>query len=176
MSAQADIFQLSIQLEVTIRKLQRHDLPKLEWHGQFKHYRHLFARSYQGQVDGNRLMLVADVNDYPVGRLFIQFYSPRSKVSDGRTKAYLYSFHVMEIFRGQSIGTRLIHAAETVLHKKKFHVAKIAVARDNEGALKLYQRQNYHIYGESEGRWQYHDHRGRVRYVHEPCWLLEKKL
>ncbi len=176
MSAQTDIFQLSLQLDVTIRKLEREDLPKLEWHGQFKHYRRLFARSYQGQVDGHRLMLVADVNDFPVGRLFIQLYSPRSKVSDGRTKAYLYSFHVMELFRGQGIGTRLIQAAETILKKKRFRYAKIAVARDNEGALRLYRRQNYRIYGESEGKWQYHDHRGRVRYVHEPCWLLEKNL
>lgn len=176
MSAQADIFQLSIQLKVTIRKLRRNDLRKLEWHGEFRHYRRLFLRSYKGQVDGSRLMLIADVNDYPVGRLFVQFYSPRSKVSDGRTKAYLYSFHVMEMFRGQSIGTRLIHAAEAVLRKKKFRLASIAVARENIGALSLYQRQDYVIYGEDKGKWHYQDHRGRVRYVHEPCWLLEKKL
>lgn len=176
MVAQADVFQLAVQLKVTIRKLQRDDLPKLEWYGEFKHYRYLFLRSYQGQVDGNRLMLVADVNDYPVGRLFIQFNSPSSKFSDGHTKAYLYSFHMMEMFRGQGIGTRLIHAAETILRKRKFQYAIIAVAKDNEGALRLYQGQDYVIYGEDKGKWQYYDHRRRVRQVHEPCWLLEKKL
>lgn len=176
MNAQLDISRLSIQLDVTIRKLHREDLRKLEWYGEFKHYRHLFLRSYQDQVKGNRLMLVADVNDFPVGRLFIQFYNPRSQVSDGQTRAYLYSFHVMEMFRGKSIGTRLIHSAESILLKKQFRYATIAVAKDNEGALRLYQGQNYHIYSENEGRWQYPDHRGHIRYVHEPCWLLEKTL
>jgi len=176
MSAQAEINRLAIQLDVTIRKLRRDDLPKLEWYGEFKHYRRLFRRSYQGQVDGSRLMLVADVNDFPVGRLFIQFYSPKSRVSDGRTKGYLYSFHVMEMFRGQQIGTRLIHNAEAILRNRKFHKATIAVAKENIGALKLYQREDYVIYGEDKGQWQYYDHRGRVRSVNEPCWLLEKQL
>lgn len=176
MSAQAEITQLAIYLNVTIRKLRCDDLPKLEWYGQFKHYRRLFKRSYQGQLDGTRLMLVADVNDFPVGRLFIQFYSPKSRVSDGHSKAYLYSFQVIEMLRGQQVGTRLIHCAESVLRKKKFLKATIAVAKDNMGALKLYQREDYIIYGEDEGRWQYYDHRGRVCSVHDPCWLLEKQL
>lgn len=176
MTAQSDFAELSITLNVTIRQLIKDDLRKLEWHGEFKHYRRLFWRSYQGQLKNTRLMLVADVNNMPVGRLFIQFSSPRSKVSDGNSKAYLYSFNVMNVFRGHGLGTRLIQHAESILIQKDFRIATIAVSKENNGALRLYQRQNYTIYGEDEGRWQYYDHRGRLKRVYDPCWLLEKQL
>ncbi|MEM9953838.1 MAG: GNAT family N-acetyltransferase [Chloroflexota bacterium] len=176
MSAQIDFGQTTVELTVQIRQLQQSDLAKLEWYGQFSHYRRLFMRSYQGQVAGNRLMLVADVKDFPVGRLFIQFHSKGSRLSDGQTKAYLYSFHVMEMFRGQHIGTKLIHTAEDILNQRDFQYVTIAVSKENEGALRLYQRQGYTIYSDDAGQWQYRDHRGRVRYVNDPCWLLQKTL
>ncbi|MGB7339786.1 MAG: GNAT family N-acetyltransferase [Phototrophicaceae bacterium] len=176
MSAQTDIIDFTIHMDVSIRQLEQSDLPKLEWYGQFQHYRRLFLRSYQGQLAGNRILLVADVNDFPVGRLFIQLDSARSRLSDGHTKAYLYSFHVMEMFRGQHIGTQLIVTAENILRSRHFEIATIAVAKDNTGGLRLYQRQAYVIYGEEAGNWQYTDHRGHVQFVHEPCWLLQKTL
>lgn len=176
MDAQIDTPQFEIHLDVTIRQLKQDDLPKLEWYGQFQHYRRLFMRSYKGQLAGNRIMLVADINGFPVGRLFIQLNSPRSKLSDGFTKAYLYSFQVMEMFRGQHIGTQLIKTAEAILQSKQYKIATIAVTKDNAGGLRLYQRHGYVIYDEEAGHWQYTDHRGVLQSVHEPCWLLHKML
>lgn len=176
MTAQDEAFEIALNLEVKIRRLEQADLRKLEWYGQFKHYRRLFLRSYHGQLEGSRLMLVADMNDFPIARLFIQFYSKNTRISDGKNRAYLYSFYVMDMFQQQGIGTRLIQAAETLLSQRAYRTATIAVAKENAGALRLYQRQGYRIFSEEEGRWRYHDHRGKLRHVHEPCWLLEKDL
>lgn len=176
MTEQSDTLNLAITIDVNIRQLRKEDLRKLEWYGEFLHYRRLFMRSYQGQLRGTRHLLVADVRGFPVGRLFIQFESPRKHIADGHSRGYLYSFHIMEMFRGQGIGTHLIHAAESMLLAKGFHTATIAVSRTNHGARRLYQRYGYVIIDQEEGKWQYYDHLGKLHRVHDPCWLLEKKL
>lgn len=176
MTAQDNRFEYSVTLQITIRELEYADLAKLEWFGQFKHYRRLFLKSYRGHQEGSRLMLVADLNGFPIGRLFIQLRGQNARFNDRKRRAYLYSFHVMDMFQRQGIGTHLINAAETILIDHRYEVATIAVAKENEGALRLYQRQGYQIYGEEEGRWRYYDHRNILRQVHEPCWVLEKAL
>jgi ribosomal protein S18 acetylase RimI-like enzyme len=177
MTAQEERLQISLNFVVTIRKMRYEDLRKLEWYGQFTHFRHLFMRSYQGQQDGSRFLLVADSKGFPIGRLFIQFGNKKNtKYSDGVNRAYLYSFQVMDLFQGQGLGTRLIRVAESLLLQRGFSISTIGVVKTNEGALRLYQREGYTIYGEDEGRWAYIDQRGIERKVHEPCWLLEKSL
>lgn len=176
MTEQIDSISVDVSLQVTIRQLRKDDLRKLEWYGQFTHYRRLFLRSYQGQRKGSRHLLVATVNDFPIGRLFIQFSSPRRNLSDEQMRGYLYSFHLMEMFRGKGIGTHLIDRAENILRQHHFDCSTIAVAQTNEGARRLYQRRGYDIVEEDEGKWNYYDHRGQLQNVHEPCWLLEKHL
>jgi ribosomal protein S18 acetylase RimI-like enzyme len=177
MTAQDESLEIAVSFTITIRKMHYDDLRKLEWYGQFTHFRRLFLRSYQGQQDGSRFLLVADAKGFPIGRLFIQFGNKKNtKLSDGVTRAYLYSFQVMEVFQGQGLGTRLIRVAESLLVQRGFRLATIGVVKTNEGALRLYQREGYEIYGEDEGRWRYIDHRGIEQKVHEPCWLLEKSI
>ncbi len=176
MTAQDNGLKLSVTIDVVIRKAQQDDLEKLEWYGQFTHFRRLFRRSFEDQRLGKRLLLVADVNGFPVGRLFVQLYSENGVLADGTSKGYLYSLHVMEMFRGHGIGSRLIHIAEQVLRNKHYSYATIAVAKENEGALRLYQRHDYHIFDENDGRWRYTDHQGKTHDIYEPCYLLEKKL
>lgn len=176
MTANDRDFAFDITMPIRIRKLQRDDLPKLEWHGEFTHYRKVFLRTYKEQRKGNRIMLVADCQDFPVGRLFIQFRSISGNLADGETKGYIYSFHVMAMFRGQGIGTRMLQVAEVILKRRSFQLVTIAVAKDNFGALRLYQRYGYTIYGQHEGRWQYRDHNNDLRAVHEPAWLMKKEL
>ena len=170
------VTQFDVTTTITIRQMKKRDLKLLEWYGQFRHFRNLFLRSYRGQQQGNRYLLIAESNNFPVGRLFIRLNSHNAKIADGRNRAYLYSFQVMDMFRGQGIGTRMIHTAEHILRTKRFKIACIAVAKENAGALRLYQREGYSIYDEDEGHWQYLDHRGRLQHVHEPCYLLEKRL
>jgi ribosomal protein S18 acetylase RimI-like enzyme len=176
MTALDDPASLTLTLPVTTRLAEKDDLDKLEWYGQYRHYRNLIRRAYREQTLGRRAMLLADVNGFPVGQLFVQFVANNSRIADGRTRGYFYSFRVMEIFRGQGIGTQLIRTGEGLLRDRGCTAATIAVAKENEGALRLYLRQGYTIFAEDPGRWSYIDHKGRTRTVHEPCWILEKSL
>jgi ribosomal protein S18 acetylase RimI-like enzyme len=167
---------LTIELPVVLRLATAADLPKLEWYGQFAHFRNLFRRTFREQQQGHRLMLIADCNDFPIGQVFVQLNSNESRLDDSQKRAYLYSLRVMEMFRGKGIGTRLIQEAETTVSGMGYHSITIAAAKDNPEARRLYERMGYHVIAEDSGHWSYLDHRGIVQYVHEPCWVLEKRL
>lgn len=167
---------MTLTMAITIRAAREDDLPNLEWYGQYRHFRRVFHRAYQDQVAGDRLLLVADMQGFPIGQLFINFQNgSRSQTSTGRS-AYLYAFRVMAMFRGQGIGTLLLREAERMTAERGIHTLSIAVARTNTRALQLYERMGYHRYAVDEGHWQYSDHKGVIRHIHEPCWLLEKSL
>jgi ribosomal protein S18 acetylase RimI-like enzyme len=163
-----------VQLEITFRLATRADLPKLEWYGQYTHFRTVFRRTFSEQEQRRRLMLIADCGDFPIGHIFVQLNNRRSW--DNRTRGYLYSLRVMEMFRGKGIGTRLVAEAETMLRELGYTWATIAAAKENPRARRLYERIGYKIFTEDEGEWSYIDHEGKIRNVHEPCWVLEKKL
>jgi ribosomal protein S18 acetylase RimI-like enzyme len=167
---------MKLELAITLRIANRADVHKLEWYGQFAHFRNLLRRAYQEQMLGRRLMLVADLNGYPIGQVFIQLVSTNVFIADGESRGYLYSFRVMEMFRQQGIGTRLLLEAENILRERGFQTAMLSVAKTNHGALRLYQRNGYLVIGEDPGRWSYIDHRGVTRMVDEPSWMLEKQL
>ncbi|HLV37126.1 MAG TPA: GNAT family N-acetyltransferase [Spirillospora sp.] len=165
---------ITCQVLVTLRLATAEDLPKLEWYGQYRHFRSLFRRTFREQQAGRRLMLLADVRGFPIGHIFIHLHA------ESRTRsaecAYFYSFRVMEMFRGQGIGTRLLCEAENLVIDHGIEWATIAAAKANTGAQRLYQRLGYRICGDDDGIWSYIDHRGRICTVNEPCWLLEKQL
>lgn len=167
---------LTVELPVELRLATYDDLPKLEWYGQYTHFRVLFRRTYQEQLQHRRLMLVADCNDFPIGHIFIQLSGGEQHMADGRRRAYLYSLRVMDMFQGRGIGTHLLDEAEQIAREHDFRWTTIAAAKDNPRARRLYERLGYHVFSEDEGNWSYTDHRNRVRYVHEPCWVLEKRL
>ena len=166
--------RLNLDTQVTLRPAERADLPLLEWFGEYRHFRVVFQRAFAEQVKGNRLMLLADCAGFPVGQVFLH-YRTGERPSLG-PRVYMYSLRVLEMFRGHGIGTALIHQAERCGLDTGHAWASIAVARDNPGALRLYERLGYQIYAEDAGRWTYIDHRGRLRRVNEPCWLLEKRI
>lgn len=167
---------LTLEIPVAFRLATYSDLPKLEWYGQYTHFRALFRRTYQEQLQNRRLMLVADCNNFPIGHIFVQLSSGEQRIADGRRRAYLYSLRVMEMFQGHGIGTRLILEAEILAADERFSWATIAAAKDNPRARRLYERLGYRVFGEDEGKWSYLDHENRMRYVHEPCWVLEKSI
>lgn len=171
-----DRTSLTVEVPITLRIAVHTDLPKLEWYGQYAHYRQLFRRAFRDQQAGRRLMLVAVTSDFPIGMIFIQLQSAEPLVADGVTRAYLYSLRVMEMFRGKGIGTSLIQEAEGIVMDRGFQWTTIAVAKSNHGAHRLYRRLGYRIFSNDPGQWSFLDHRGQVRRVSEPCWLLEKNL
>jgi ribosomal protein S18 acetylase RimI-like enzyme len=104
----------------------------------------------------------------------VQLQSKESNIASQGERAYLYSLRVMEMFQGLGIGTRLIGEAEAHVRSLGYKSTTIAAAKRNADALRLYQRLGYAIFGHDDGKWSYTDHKGIVRSVHEPCWLLEK--
>jgi ribosomal protein S18 acetylase RimI-like enzyme len=165
----------AITLDVFYRLATPDDLPRLEWFGEYTHFRRLYRQTYAECVKGKRAMLVADVEGYPVGQIFIHF-DQRARGADRRARAYLYSLRVMPMFRGKGIGTCLIELAEVLCLQRGFTWASIAVAKDNPRARGLYERLGYGIVGDDDGQWSYMDHRNRRRTVQEPSWVLEKQL
>ncbi len=165
-----------INVPVQIRLARLDDLSRLEWFGEYTHFRRVFRRTFQEQLQGKRLMIVADVNNFPVGQIFVQINGLALTVPNVTQLAYFYSLRVMEIFQGRGLGTLLLKTAETEARQRGMTHASIAAAKDNPRARELYERLGYNVFSEDQGRWSYRDHRGITRYVHEPCWLLEKKL
>lgn len=164
---------LTVAITVTVRLARHDDLPKLEWYGQYRHFRTLYQRAFHEQQAGRRIMLLADTGGFPVGQIFI---SLRTGAASALPHAYFHAFRVMELLRGLGIGSFLLSHAENTARDRNCQRAVIAVAKDNPRAQQLYERRGYRVYGEDAGRWSYLDHEGAQRSVHEPCWLLEKWL
>jgi GNAT superfamily N-acetyltransferase len=167
---------MMVPVQVVLRLAEKEDLPKLEWYGEYTHFRRVFQRAYEDQKAGRRLMLLADANGWPVGQLFIQLDTYDDPYPDNVKRAYFYSFRVMDAFRRQGIGTALIREAEGMLRERGYHSVSIAAAKENPDARRLYERLGFRVFTEDAGRWHYVDHEGRTRQVVEPVWILEKDL
>ncbi len=163
-------------LRVRIREATAEDLPALEWEGEYRHFRRLYRRTLEDARKGRGLMLLAEVDGRVVGQVFVQFDVFRPEMPRGTRVGYLYAFRVRPEYRRRGIGTQLIHQAEQALRERGMNRAVIAVARENVGALRLYERLGYRRFAEDPGEWSYVDHKGRLRKVHEPAYLLEKPL
>ena len=174
--AALDHISLTVELPIHIRIATSEDIPHLEWYGQYKHYRNLFRKGYLEQLQNKRLIIVADCNDFPIGYLFMQLQSNNPRIANGRSRVYFYSFRVMEMFQGKGIGTQLLTEAENMMMDRGFRSSTIAVAKENIAAQRLYERLGYRIFAEDPGKWSYTDHKGDIRRVEEPCWILEKNF
>jgi hypothetical protein len=79
---------MRLELDIQFRLAALEDLPKLEWYGQYTHFRRMFKITYEDQLLGKRLMLVADLGGFPIGHVFIlpgqptQFYRNRYHTED----------------------------------------------------------------------------------------------
>jgi len=167
---------LQLNADVVIRLATAEDIPALEWGGEFWQLRTRFEQAFAEQQAGNRLILIAALNNDPVGRLIVQLAHGSPNYVNGASRAYLYSLHVMKPLRRQGIGTALIETAEALLIERGYRWATIAVAKDNAEALDLYQRLGYRIFREDPGRWSYTDPAGKEHLVDEPSWVLQKRL
>jgi ribosomal protein S18 acetylase RimI-like enzyme len=163
--------------KLIIRHAHSTDLPALEWNGEFKHFRKLYAETFQRSLNNLAIMWVSEISDHGIiGQLFIQLSSSRLEVADGSTRAYIYAFRVKPAFRSQGIGKRMLQIAERDLFERGFHWVVLNVAQDNLKAQKLYKRTGYKIIGPDPGIWSYQDENGLTHYVEEPAWRMEKDL
>jgi ribosomal protein S18 acetylase RimI-like enzyme len=165
----------TLHTPISVRLAAPEDLPRLEWFGQFAHLRRIMSQTLQEQRQGSRFMLVAEFNTYPIGTISAHILRG-DLLHPGRRRVYFYSLRVLEIFQGRGIGSVLLQTAEDQARSRGCVTASIAAAKHNQMACSLYQRRGYHITGEDAGEWSYIDHLGKLRQVHEPCWILEKAL
>jgi len=166
---------IPLEQQVIIRQAGKRDLPALEWEGEFSHFRHIFAEAYRLQALGDVIMWVVDLPDYGlIGQLFIQLYGPK-QIQTSKTKyAYIYGFRIRPDFRGKGIGRRLLKSVESDLERRGFKHISLNVARDNDAAKRLYEREGYRVVAPEPGIWSYLDDKGRRRFVNEPAWRMEK--
>ncbi len=162
---------------VSLRHLTRQDLTAIEWEGEYTHFRSLYAQAYRRARAGQAVLWVADLpSEGILGQLFVSLVSSQSRLADGVKRGYLHSFRLRPAYRGAGLGSRMLAVAEQDLQQRGFRQATLTVARDNLDAQRLYERLGYRIVAAEPGRWQYRDHTGRLRSVHEPTFRMEKPL
>lgn len=160
-----------------IRHVTKDDLIGLEWGGEYKHFRQIFADAYQASNRGAAVLWMAETNQQGIiGQVFISLLSSRHDLADGINRAYLYGFRILPAYRNLGVGKRMMHVVEMDLVKRGFRILTLNVGRDNIDAQRFYQRLGFHIVHQDPGRWSYLDHRGRRKYVNEPAWRMEKSL
>ena len=162
---------------VNIRQIRKNDLPALEWDGEYRHFRRIYADAYQRVLKGLSLIWVADL--FPmglIGQLFIQLNCDRPELADGVNKAYMYAFRIREEYRGHGLGTLMMNTIETDLKRRSFKVLTLNVAKDNPRAHELYKRLGFRVTSDEPGIWSYPDDKGIWHQVHEPAWRMEKSL
>jgi ribosomal protein S18 acetylase RimI-like enzyme len=165
----------SLAQKIRIRHASREDLPALEWEGEFKHLRHIFAEAYRLMELGQVVMWIAELPDVGlIGQLFVQMYGQNQPQINNNSSAYIYGFRVRPPFRRNGIGSRLLQTAEADLVKRGYQRITLNVARANELARRFYERFGYNIIASEPGIWSYLDHKGRRRFVNEPAWRMEK--
>ena len=163
--------------QVIVRTATRSDLPALEWNGELKHFRHLYADAYERAEQGQAVIWIAEYPDAGlIGQLFLSLRSGRPELSDGVTRGYIYGVRVRPKYRNRGIGTQLMLAAESELLERGFSYATLNVGWDNPKAQHLYERLGYRVVAPENGRWSYEDENGLRREVHEPAWRMEKWL
>ncbi len=162
---------------IDIRQIRKSDLPALEWDGEYRHFRRIYADAYQRVLKGLSLIWVADL--FPVGligQLFIQLNCDRPELADGVNKAYMYAFRIREEYRSHGLGTLMMNAIGADLKRRSFKTLTLNVAKDNPRAQELYKRLGFIVTSDEPGIWSYPDDKGIWHHVHEPAWRMEKNL
>ena len=159
---------LDIVARVLVRPCRCEDLSKLEWFGAYSHFRELYHRTWQDHQSGRRLMLVADLNGFPIGQVWLDV-TPAEY-------AYLYALRVMEPFQGLGIGTRLIESAELLARSHNYRQVQLAVEKTNARARRLYERHGFRVFSQRVDIWSYTDHLGETHWVQEDVYGMRKIL
>ncbi len=163
-----DVLHHRIHADIVVRAAYHEDLSKLEWFGAYAHFRDLYQRTWRDHLANRRLMMVADLNGFPVGQVWVDV-TPH-------TYAYLYALRVMEPFQSLGIGSALIETAQIIARAKNYRVIQLAVERSNTGARRLYERHGFRIFTQRIDHWSYTDHHGNIQWVQEDVYGMEKHL
>ncbi|OGO49590.1 MAG: hypothetical protein A2148_11365 [Chloroflexi bacterium RBG_16_68_14] len=154
---------------LTIRLLEEGDLELLAH--VFRFSRHHIEGRWRERLAGERTMLVAERDGEALG-----------SVSFGEREEfprllYLFALAVVEPFQRQGIGSRLVVSVEAEARRRGVEGICLAVAVDNEGAIRLYERLGYRRTGEPFiSRWTWYGPDGETREIVERCYRMVRRL
>jgi ribosomal protein S18 acetylase RimI-like enzyme len=160
---------------ISIRKMQKEDLPALEWDGEYTRFRDVYLMEFERSQIGSSILWVADEPDAGViGQLFVQLNAERQELANGFSRAYMYAFRIRLPYRGGGLGTRMMQVMEEDLLRRNFSWVTLNVGKTNYSARRLYSRLGFRVTAHEAGRWSYRDEKGILRHVDEPAWRMEK--
>ena len=134
-----------------IREASEKDLRALEWHGG-RDLRAFYEECWQRHRDDELLYLVADFNGFPIGQAVIVWSGKPSHPDFPDVQ----SLRVHPAFRGLSVGSRLLHCAESRARQRGFKRLGLSVSIENLKARQLYERCGYALRGEPYlDQWSY---------------------
>ncbi|MCU7494850.1 MAG: hypothetical protein HF314_17305 [Ignavibacteria bacterium] len=67
----------SVTLSIRFRACRASDLPNLEWFGMFYNHRNIIRESFRRHTAGENYMIVAEVNSFPIGQVWIDMKKKR---------------------------------------------------------------------------------------------------
>ena len=162
---------------IHIRVAVEEDLPYLRGESEAPYLKFLFHTAYQGMKRGEQVMWAAECEGVGlVGHVFVQFKSIRPTLADGAERAYFYSFHVYDNYRGQGVGTLLLKHLEADLQERGFKIVTLTVEKRNERARQLYQRNGYLVAGEEVINVRSNQINGEWQRIEELAWRMEKLI
>jgi ribosomal protein S18 acetylase RimI-like enzyme len=163
--------QFTITLPVTLRPCRRTDLADLEWFGLLTEYRQTITDAFQRFQKGEILMLVAEVNRFPAGQVWVDLSKRRAEAI-----GVLWALRVFTPFQSLGIGTALIASAEKCLKALGFHISELGVEKDNGQAKQLYERLGYEVVRDNLEEWEYKPPGGMAIHVTSDEWIMHKFL
>ena len=161
----------SLELEVGIRQCARHDLPQLEWFGLYTEHRQLIKDAFRRQQAGEVVMLLADLDGFPVGQAWLDL-----SAQAGDSVGVIWAVRVFPLLRNHGIGTRLMVAAERLLFEKGYQWSELTVDKHEPRARRLYERLGYRSMGSTEGLLRYTTPDKRLVALNLQLWILRKPL
>jgi ribosomal protein S18 acetylase RimI-like enzyme len=154
-----------LHLSGLIRRGTPADLEGLSWFGSQR----VYLRDIEALLKHpNGVLLVAELNRFPVGRACLEL---RPEESLGE----IWGLVVMPNLQGLGLGGRLLRAAEDEIRARGLSYSSLTVGKANPDAARLYERSGYRRIGEgrSEGLTTPD---GVVVHHPEPVWMMQKHL
>jgi ribosomal protein S18 acetylase RimI-like enzyme len=116
-------------------------------------------------------MLVAVVNEFPVGQVWIDLVKQREQAT-----GILYALRVLPPLQNLGIGTRLIAAVEDLLCKRGYKIVELGVEKDNPDAKRLYERLGYCVIRDNLETWEIVTPDGQKVQEQALEWIMRKSL
>jgi ribosomal protein S18 acetylase RimI-like enzyme len=147
-------------MDVTYRLADEEDLPALvDIENQCFSIDRLSRRSFRRWLKAaHGILVVAEINHQAEPSIIAYGLVWCHK---GTRLARLYSLAVLDAYRGQSLGARLLQVLEHIAAERGKLYLRLEVAKKNIAAMRLYEQNGYRIFGEYSD--YYEDHSDALR-------------